>query len=255
MMYFILTAINIIILLSWIAVIRYLRVPWRSILAMLPTPMLGFASSYGVYAFNTRLTPEWVAMVMAAAFEMTYIGIAAYVNLSRSQVDKGRAIARDAAIISFCQNAIAGLFYVQPSLLSYQASRWALAVNLPLALLHAAQVWIAYRAANFTLHGSSSDVNQTVNVDTFEAPTNQVDGHRQLPEPVLLDAAGDRLDRQPKRQPSAAVDGRVDDWLAQVDDGMSYGEISRQLGGQPSRQYIASQVANRKRQLEGSVNR
>lgn len=151
-----LTLINVSLFIGWAFIVRYMRLPWRAVLAMLPTPMLGFASSYGVYAFNLHFAPAWVAIIMAAAYEVTYVGIAALSALSTSQVAKGDKIARDAAIISFCQNALAGLVFIQPGIMAY--SKWgaaALFVNVPLAMLHAAQVWIAYRAANFTLHKSS----------------------------------------------------------------------------------------------------
>jgi len=45
---------------------------WRGILARLPLPMLALAASYGVYEFARLFVPMWVALVQAAAFELTY---------------------------------------------------------------------------------------------------------------------------------------------------------------------------------------
>lgn len=236
-MYLILTLINVLLFLVWIAAFRYLRLPWRAVLAMLPTPMLGFASSYGVYAFNTHFAPPWVAIIMAAAYEVTYVGIAAFANLSTSQVDKGNKIARDAAVISFAQNALAGLVYIQPSVRGYEAwGAWSLLVNLPLAALHAAQVWIAYRAANFTLHKSST-AEKIVNVDGF---SEDYLADTDTPAPVLL-TAGD-MESRLSTATSTALDTRAADWMAMNDRGVSYQKISDALGGKPSKAYIGRQI-------------
>ena len=128
---------------------------WRKILSSLPTPMLGFASSYGVYAYNLLFVPPWVAAVMAAAYETCYIGIAALDNLDDAQRKRGKRIMLAAASISFTQNAIAGLLHSVPELRAY-ISAWPMYARALLfgvgALLHAAQVWIALFAADFTLH-------------------------------------------------------------------------------------------------------
>jgi hypothetical protein len=128
---------------------------WRKVLAALPTPMLGFASSYGVYAFNLMYVPPWVAAIMAAAYETTYIGIAALDGLDDKQRARGKKIMMSAAWISFSQNAIAGAFHAVPDVRAHLSS-WPMAARIALygvgALLHAAQVWVAYHAADFTLH-------------------------------------------------------------------------------------------------------
>jgi hypothetical protein len=232
-MFLILTLINVLLFLGWIALYRYLRLPWRAVLAMLPTPMLGFASSYGVYAFNTHFAPPWVAIVMAAAYEVTYVGIAAFANLSSSQVDKGNKIARDAAVISFAQNALAGLVYIQPSVRGYENwGAWSLVVNLPLAMLHAAQVWIAYRAANFTLHKSQT-TPKIVNVDGFSDDylVDEDDGA-----PILLPAGDD------ESRLSSQVDPRAAEWSAWHRRGLSYQKISDRLGGSPSKAHIGRHI-------------
>lgn len=220
-----LTIANAAMLIVWFVVMRYLRIGWRTLLAMLPTPMLGFASSYGVYAFNAHFAPSWVAFAMAAAYELTYVGLASYTALNEKQRTEGQKISRDAASISFIQNGLAGLVYVQPAVMGY--SEWgpkALFINVPLAALHAAQVWIAYRTANFTLHGvaiTTENKPKVVNVDkTMEIlPAPQVDN------------------TMPK------VDKRAKGWLEMHEAGMTYDAISESLGGKPSKQYINKHVA------------
>lgn len=212
-----LTTVNAVLLAGWFLSLRYRNIPWRIVLAMLPTPMLGFASSYGVYAFNSYFVPGWVAIAMAAAYELTYVGLASYTALNTKQKTIGLLISRDAAWISFAQNGLVGLAHIQPSVMGY--SNWgalALIVNVPLAALHAAQVWIAYRTANFTLHGVESS-EKVVNVDILPAP--QVDN--QL----------------------TKIDKNAETWLDMYESGMTFAAISETLGGKPSRQYIQRHVA------------
>lgn len=229
-----LTTVNAVLLAGWFLSLRYRNIPWRIVLAMLPTPMLGFASSYGVYAFNSYFVPGWVAIAMAAAYELTYVGLASYTALNTKQKTIGLLISRDAAWISFAQNGLVGLAHIQPSVMGY--SNWgalALIVNVPLAALHAAQVWIAYRTANFTLHGVESSEN-VVNVDKMDIlPAPQVDN------------------TMPKV--ASKVDKRAADWLELYEGGMTYEAISESLGGKPSRQYIYKHVALYRESLVSEV--
>jgi len=265
-MYIVLTCANIALFGLWLFALRYFNVPWRKVLAMLPTPMLGFASSYGVYAFNERLTPAWVAIVMAAAFETTYVGIAALNELSTSQVGRGDKIARDAAIISYAQNAIAAIFYVQPSLLAYNTGMgaWALVVNLPLALLHASQVWIAYRAANFTLHGSSTAEHQldektpqTVNVDQNWA-IKVVNVDEKTPPLSLPEVDEDTLYDQKKRDyPPTTIDARAATWLAQWKLGGQGGNLTQieiAAANDVSKQYVSDVIKAYRQSIKEVTN-
>jgi hypothetical protein len=148
-------------------------------------------------------------------------------------VDKGNKIARDAAVISFAQNALAGLVYIQPSVRGYESwGAWSLVVNLPLAMLHAAQVWIAYRAANFTLHKSQTAA-KIVNVDGFSDDylVDEDDGA-----PILLTAGDDEI------RLSSQVDPRAAEWSAWHLRGLSYQKISDRLGGSPSKAHIGRHI-------------
>jgi hypothetical protein len=145
--------------------------------------------------------------------------------LNEKQRTEGQKISRDAARISFIQNGLAGLVYVQPAVMGY--SEWgpkALFINVPLAALHAAQVWIAYRTANFTLHGvaiTTETVSTAVNVDK---------NMEILPAPQVDNTI-------PK------IDSKAATWLDLYESGMTFAAISESLGGKPSRQYIQRHVA------------
>lgn len=127
---------------------------WREVIANTPAPALGIASSYGVYAFNERFVPSLVAVVMAFAYETTYIGIAALTDLDDAQSKRGAHIALSAAWISFVQNTIAALFFSMPEL-DERIAVWTftgeLRLKLAFSALHGAQVWVAYHAARLIL--------------------------------------------------------------------------------------------------------
>lgn len=151
----ILSVVNIGLLIFTVRRLHMQLGAWRKVLAALPVPMLSFASSYGVYAYNALFAPPWVAVVMAAAYDATFTGLSALDGLTPEQRTRGKNIALWAAIISFSQNAIAGVFHAVPDVRAYLSS-WPMSWRVGLygagALLHAAQVWIAYHAADFTLH-------------------------------------------------------------------------------------------------------
>lgn len=128
---------------------------WRISLATAPTPMLGIAGSYGVYAYNTLFMPWYWACIMAAAYEVTYIGLAALDGLTPDQRTRATQVAMHAAWISFAQNALAGLFYAMPVIITEVRGLsiwWQLPFWVPLALLHGALVYVGFTTANLTLH-------------------------------------------------------------------------------------------------------
>ena len=121
---------------------------WRSVLAVLPLPMLALAASYGVYEFSRLFVPQWVALVQAAAFETTYVGLAV-VQVQSDQRVRARWISLGAVVVSICYNTLAGLFHREPALLE-AAPLWA---NVALALLHGAPLaWVAFLVADLLLH-------------------------------------------------------------------------------------------------------
>lgn len=122
------------------------HIPWRGILARLPLPMLALAASYGVYSYALLFVPEWVAIVQAAAFECTYIGLAVVQTTDRR---RATAISLGAVVASVIYNSLSGWFHTQPDMLA-GADRIAW---LCLAVLHGMPLaWVAFLISNLLLH-------------------------------------------------------------------------------------------------------
>jgi len=130
-------------------------VDWRSLLARLPLPMLALAASYGVYSFALLFVPPWVAVVQAAAFELTYVGLAVTQGLDVPQRKRATHISIGAVAASIIYNTLAGWFHAQPQLLlDANAIAW-----LCLAILHGAPLaWVAYLVADLLLHSDGAAV-------------------------------------------------------------------------------------------------
>lgn len=123
---------------------------WRAVLARLPLPMLALAASYGVYSFNALFVPVWVALVSAAAFELTYVALAAVQTPDRR---RAAAIAVAAVVVSILYNTLAGLFHIRPALLTGRPL-WA---DVVLAVLHGLPLAVvAYNVAALLLHAESA---------------------------------------------------------------------------------------------------
>lgn len=154
---------------------KHLHIPWRGILARLPLPMLALAASYGVYRFALLFVPEWVAIVQAAAFETTYIGLAVTRGLDPAGRKRATAISLGAVVASIIYNTLAGWFHAQPDVLA-SAGRIAW---LCLAVLHGAPLaWVAFLVANLLLHRQD-----------LAASTDQQEGTQALPALALAHSA------------------------------------------------------------------
>lgn len=125
------------------------HINWRGILARLPLPMLALSASYGVYSFALLFVPQWVAVVQAAAFELTYIGLAVTQGLDTAQRKRATGISLGAVATSIIYNTLAGWFHTQSGLLDVASPiAW-----LCLAILHGAPLaWVAFLVANLLLH-------------------------------------------------------------------------------------------------------
>jgi hypothetical protein len=111
--------------------------------------MLALAASYGVYHFAALFVPTWVAVVQAAAFEVTYIGLALLDVLDKAQRRRAVSISVGAVLVSVIYNSLAGFFHRNPQVLQ-QLSLWQEGV---LAVLHGAPLAIvAYLVADLLLH-------------------------------------------------------------------------------------------------------
>lgn len=100
-----------------------------------------------------------------------------------------------------------------------------------------------------TAAGITAQPAASVNVDTFQPrivtvnrPAFMASRRRQLPQ-----HAGATMER---KQAAASVE-QVDEWIALHNNGkgMSYADISKSLGGKPSRQYIGDCCSKRRQQL------
>lgn len=125
------------------------RINWRGLLAVLPLLMLALAASYGVYSFNLLFVPMWVALVSAAAFELTYTGLAVMQGLDARQRRRAALVSVGAVIVSVLYNTLAGLFHRRPDVLAGLP----LGVEAVLAILHGAPLaWVAFLVADLLLH-------------------------------------------------------------------------------------------------------
>lgn len=154
---------------------------WRAILARLPLPMLALAASYGVFSFALLYAPLWVAIVQAAAFEVTYIGLAVTIGLSADERKRATAISVGAVVVSIVYNTLAGLFHRNPEWLHtlpwYGEIIGAFLHGAPLAL-------VAFLVADLLLHTRSD---------------------RQLPAETPLDAAPTLVAARPADIPPQPV--------------------------------------------------
>lgn len=115
------------------------RVDWREVIAILPLPMLGLAASYGVYFFAVQFVPIPVAIIEAAGFECTYIGLSVLRGLDDKQRQAARYVSIGAVCVSVIYNSIAGAIHLQPDLLADLPNVWFIALVIvhgaPLAIL------------------------------------------------------------------------------------------------------------------------
>lgn len=128
-------------------------IPWRAIFERLPLPMLALAASYGVFRFASFFAPFWVAVVQAAAFELTYIGLSATRDLTEGGRRRARYISMGAVAVSIIYNSLAGLFDRNPAWIAAMPwwAEWLLAIlhGAPLAL-------VSYLVADLLLHSGHS---------------------------------------------------------------------------------------------------
>jgi hypothetical protein len=127
-------------------------IDWRGVLARLPLPMLALAASYGVYSFARLFVPDAVAVIQAAAFELTYIGLAVTRTLDSAERKRATLISVGAVVASIVYNTLAGWFHRQPQLLD-ASNAYADVTWLMFAILHGAPLaWVAYLVADLLLH-------------------------------------------------------------------------------------------------------
>lgn len=120
-------------------VFNWREISWRDVLATLPLPMLGLAASFGVFYFASNFVPVWFAIIEAAAFELTYIGLSAVKGLDEKQRKKALGVAIGAVLVSVIYNTISAALHQQPDLLQDLSPIWFWTVSLiygaPIAIL------------------------------------------------------------------------------------------------------------------------
>lgn len=199
-----------------------IRTYWRGFLARLPLPMLALAASYGVYSFAGLFVPQWVAAVQAAAFELTYIGLAVQPGLREDARRRATAISVGAVVVSILYNTLAGLFHRNPA--------WLLAMPWyaegGLAILHGAPLaWVAYLVSDLLLH--SEPAQPAMVAARVEVPAQPV-----YAPPVQVEAPAQPAPR--KAAPKAAQgDPRAaqrERYRALIAQGMSGRAAAREVG-------------------------
>jgi hypothetical protein len=129
------------------------------LLPRLPLPMLALAASYGVYQFALLFVPWWVALVQAAAFETTYLGLAMIESETVEQRRRATAISVGAVVVSVLYNSLAGFLHRNGL---GEVPMWG---EIVLATLHGAPLAIvAYLVADLLLHKSESQQVDSIEV-------------------------------------------------------------------------------------------
>lgn len=128
---------------------KWIRNNWRGLLARLPLPMLALAASYGVYQFASLFVPYWAAIIQAAAFELTYLGLAVVDVPEKERKARATRISLSAVAVSVVYNSAAGYFHRNPAALSGLS----FGEELALAIAHGAPLAIvAYLVADLLFH-------------------------------------------------------------------------------------------------------
>lgn len=137
------------------------------LLPRLPLPMLALAASYGVYQFALLFVPWWVALVQAAAFETTYLGLAMIESETPDQRRRATAISIGAVVVSVLYNSLAGFFHRNG------LGELSMVGEIVLATLHGAPLAIvAYLVADLLLHKGAQE-QQGVATAAIESPKEE----------------------------------------------------------------------------------
>lgn len=219
------------------------RATWRVVLGIAPMPMLALGASYGVYEFGLLFMPWYFALIGAMAFEAVYVGLAVQRLRNDEARRRARHISQGAVVVSVLYVAVAGYATRNPGAL----------IDIPwysevaLALLHATPLaTLNYLVAQLLLHEDDEIGSPVVNVDDFAPKIISI--NRPVPtsmRPRLLPVPSSQLKYLPVQEEADRVDG----WIAMNDNNISYAEISRKLGGKPSKAYIGACCKKRRQQL------
>jgi len=218
---------------------------WRALLARIPLPMLALAASYGVYSFNRLFVPVWVALVSAAAFELTYVGLAVWDAGDAAQRHRARAISLGAVGVSVIYNTLAGLAHRAPDVFDGLPRT----IEIALALLHGAPLAIvAFLVADLLLHAHDARTAHAHDARTHPAQIAhnartrivraQADARTERAHAHAHDARTERAhahahDARTERAHAHAHDARAQA-LAALQAGASVAEVARHYQINPS---------------------
>lgn len=122
----------------------------QNIAATIALLTLALSAAYGVYTFQMLFVPQWVSIVSATSFELTYIGLA-LARLNKTSQIRAMVISLAAVSVSIIYNSISAFFSLSPNTLDrslwYVAALLAILHGLPLAL-------VAYFVADLIIHQS-----------------------------------------------------------------------------------------------------
>lgn len=167
---------------------------WSDMLARTPLPMLALAAAWGVYEFQLLFVPWQVAVISAAAFELTYIALA---FVATPDPRRASAISVAAVVVSVAYNTLAALFARRPALLD-APPLWG---DVALAVLHGLPLAVvAYNVAALLLHATprhdaapaergALQVTQAVQVNVAPVARPALADASAAPVPALADGA------------------------------------------------------------------
>lgn len=121
---------------------------YQNVAATLALLTLALSAAYGVYTFQKLFVPEIVAIISAASFELTYVGLS-LAKLNKTSKTRAVVISLSAVTVSIVYNSISAFFALAPNTLD--TSTWFVAMvlsilhGLPLAL-------VAYFVADLIIH-------------------------------------------------------------------------------------------------------
>jgi hypothetical protein len=120
----------------------------RNVAAIVALLLLAGTASYGVYQFQLLFVPHIVALISAASFEATYIGLA-IATLTQTSKKRAAVVSLAAVAVSIVYNSLSALFHLSPELLAKEY----LWLNGILALLHGLPLaLVAYFVADLIIH-------------------------------------------------------------------------------------------------------
>ena len=191
---------------------------WRTIAARAPLPLLALSAAYGVFTFQALFVPAWVALLSAAAFEVTYLSLA---FTPTRDTRRATVISVAAVVVSVLYNTLSSLFHLRPALLA-DRPLWA---DVTLAALHGAPLAVvAYAVADLLLHRAAADATLATLLET-PAPAPRQEARQDAPPANVVALRPARQRRATSEQ--EAVVRRL------VAQGLSASEAAQRAGVKP----------------------